>query len=293
MPLDLLFARIIALRWRVLLIAVLMIAGGGTTILQWPRQFLAEAVVAPAETTGIATSTLLSATPAISGLLDVRPSGNFAVYLGALRSTEAAIMLARDTPLLALLTESRATGPGGALREALDLRIVADRDDARAWLERNLALTQTLGAVTWSISLPHQDRDFALDALRRLHAFAEAKVRNDLEEMARRRIAALEARLVREPDLYVRQSLYELLALNQRAGVVVAVDEAVAARLVSAPMVELRASLPNRPLLLLLLLVTAPMAAVAVVGAGVLLSQPTASGMAAGPARRLRVEPAE
>jgi hypothetical protein len=35
-------------------------------------------------------------------------------------------------------------------------------------------------------------------------------------------------------------------------------DEAVAARLVSAPMVELRASVPNRPLLLVLLALVVP-----------------------------------
>ncbi|NGM23170.1 hypothetical protein G3576_24365 [Roseomonas stagni] len=291
MPLDHLLARIWALRWRVLLIAALILGAGGTTIIQWPRQYVAEAMVAPAETTGIATSTLLSSASTVSGLLDTRPTGNFAIYLGALRSAEAAAMLVRDTPLLALITERRAAWPGGAIREALDLRIQADMDDARDWLERNLALTQTLGAVTWNLALPHRDRDFALDALARLHAFAEAKVRADLEEMARRRVAALEARLAREPDLYIRQSLYELLALNQRAGVVVAADEAVAARLVSAPMVGIRPSLPNRPLLLLLLLVAAPMAAVGLVGAGVLLRQASAAPRVM--ARPLRVEPAE
>jgi hypothetical protein len=132
-------------------------------------------------------------------------------------------------------------------------------------------VTQALGAVTWTLTLPHRDREVALDALRRLHVFAEAKVRADLAELSRRRIAALEARLARESDLYIRQSLYELLAQHQRADVVVTADEVVAARLVQAPMVELRPSLPNRPLLLLLLLIAAPMAAVAVVAAGVLL----------------------
>jgi hypothetical protein len=289
MPLEQLLGRIIALRLRVLLLAALTLGAGGATIVMWPRQYLAEAIVAPAETTGIATSTLLSSASTVSGLLDTRPTGNFAIYLGALRSAEAAAMLVRETRLLALITEQRGSGPGGLVREALGLRIEADLDDARGWLERNLALTQTLGALTWGLALPHRDRDFALDALRRLHAFAEAKVRTDLEEMARRRVAALEARLAREPDLYIRQSLYELLAQSQRAGVVVAADEAVAARLVSAPMVELRPSLPNRPLLLLLLLVAAPMAATALVGAGVLLAEAPATQ----PVGRFRVEPAE
>ena len=152
----------------------------------------------------------------------------------------------------------------------LGLTRQADLDDISGWLERHLAVTQTLGAVTWTIALSHPDREAALDALRRLHAFAEAKVRADLEQMASRRVAALEGRLAREPDLYIRQSLYELLAASQRAGVVAMADEAVAARLVSAPSVPLRPTLPNRPLLLLLLLVAAPMAALAVVAAGVL-----------------------
>lgn len=293
MPVDLLLRQLWLLRGRVVLLTAFLLAGGATLVLSWPRQFLAEAMVAPSETTGIATSSLLSATPSLPGLLDSRPTGNFAVYLGALRSAEAAAMLAAETPLLRLITERRAAWPAGAVREALDLRIEADLDDARVWLERNLAVTQTLGAVTWTLALPHRDRDFALDALRRLHAFAEGKVRADLADMARRRIVALETRLSREQDLYIRQSLYELLATQQRTGVVVAADEAVAARLVSAPMVEIRPSLPNRPLLLLLLLVTAPMAALGLVGAFLMLRD-AATGRPAMPMpARLRVEPAE
>jgi uncharacterized protein involved in exopolysaccharide biosynthesis len=266
-----LFAGLWQRRWRVALLALLLLLAGGATIFAWPRSHVAEAVVAPAETTGIATSTLLSPVPSIGGLLDTRPTGNFAVYLGALRSAEAAAMLAEATPLLAWLTERRRAGPLGALRAMLGLRVEADLDDLRAWLERRLSVTQNLGAVTWTLALAHPGREMALDALRRLHDFAEAKVRADLEELARRRVAALEARLLRESDLYIRQSLYELLAQSQRAGVVAAADEAVAARLVSAPSVGLRPALPNRPLLLLLLLVAAPLAALGLGVAAVLL----------------------
>jgi hypothetical protein len=288
MPIEELLAGIWARRLRVVLVAALFLVAGAAVILTWPRHFVAEAVVAPAETTGIATSTLLAPTLQMGGLLDQRPIGNFAIYLGALRSAEAASMLAAETALLAHLDDRRAAFPGGEIRQLLGAGRAADLDDIRGWLERNLAVTQTLGAVTWTIALAHPDRDAALDALRRLHAFAEAKVRADLEQMARRRVAALEGRLAREPDLYIRQSLYELLAASQRAGVVATADEAVAARLVSAPSVGIRPSLPNRPLLLLLLLVAAPMAALALVAAGVL----------AGAARRPRTyrpvaEPAE
>ncbi|WP_372622876.1 hypothetical protein [Falsiroseomonas sp.] len=288
MRLEDLLAGVWARRVRVALAALLLFAAGAAVVLAWPRSFVAEAVVAPAETTGIATSTLLSPAPTIGGLLDQRPTGNFAVYLGALRSAEAAAMLAAETDILQRLTGQRAARPGAAIRAWLGLRSEADLDDLRAWLERRLSVTQTLGGVTWTLALAHPDREAALDLLRRLHGFAESKVRADLEQLARRRVAALEARLNRESDLYIRQSLYELLAQSQRAGVVAAADEAVAARLVSAPSVGIRPSLPNRPLLLLLLLVAAPMAAVALVGAGVL----------AGPTRRrlpLRAmpEPAE
>jgi hypothetical protein len=271
MPIEELLAGLLRRRAQVAVVALLLLGLGATAILAWPRSYVAEAVVAPAETTGIATSSLLSASPTIGGLLDPRPTGNFAIYLGALRSTEAAAMLATDTGLLRDLTARRAAWPGGALREMLGLRIEADLDDIRVWLARQLSVTQQLGSVTWTLALAHPDRDAALDALRHLHGFAEAKVRADLEELARRRVAALEARLNRESDLYIRQSLYELLAQSQRAGVVAAADEAVAARLVSAPSVGIRPSLPNRPLLLLLVLVAAPLAALALTAAGVLL----------------------
>lgn len=287
MPIELLFRELWRRRIGALLLALLLFGGGVATVAVLPRAFVAEAVVAPSETSGIATSSLLSPAPAFGALFDPRPTGNFAIYLGALRSAEAVAMLARDTALLESIAARRGAGPGGEARRLLGLRLDADADDARDWLERNLAVTQNLGSVTWTLALAHPDRDAALDKLRRLHAFAEAKVRADLAELARRRVAAIEQRLAREPDLYIRQSLYELLAQQQRAGVVVAADEAVAARLVQAPMVEMRASLPNRPLLVLLLALLAPLAAIALTAAAVLLRVPAPRRAA------YRLEPAE
>lgn len=273
MPLEELLRGVLDRRWRVALAALLVFALGAALILSWPRSYVAQAVVAPAETTSIATSTLLSPVPMLSGsLLDTRPSGNFAVYLDALRSPEAAAMLAREAGLLEHLTALRGAGPLGALRRALGLRIEADLDDAQSWLERRLGVTQGVATVTFTLTLAHRDREAALDALARLHAFAEAKVRADLAGMARRRIAAIEARLAAERDLYLRNVLYDLLGQQQRAALVVAADEAVAARLVSAPMVEIRPSLPNRPLLLLLLAVAAPFAALVWAAGAVLLA---------------------
>ncbi|MBK1662498.1 hypothetical protein [Paracraurococcus ruber] len=261
MPLGLLVRGLWQWWGRILLLTLLLYALGATLLVQVPRRHVAQAIVAPAETTGIATSTLLAPVPIMGGgLLDDRLSGNFAVYLDSLRAPEAAAMLARDTRLLGYLTLLRQEGPLGWLRRRLDLRIEADLDDAQDWLERSLAATQNIGTVTVTLTLAHRDRDAALDALRRLHALAEAKVRADLAEMARRRIAAIEARLAVERDLYLRNALYDLLGQQQRGALVVAADEAVAARLVSAPMVEIRPSLPNRPLLLLLLAVAAPLA---------------------------------
>ncbi|TCZ66088.1 hypothetical protein [Roseicella aquatilis] len=269
MSLDQLLRDLWRCRWRVAVAALLLYAALAGILLSLPRRYLAQAIVAPAETTGIATSTLLSPVPLLSGgLLDDRPTGNFAVYLDALRAPEAAAMLARDTGLLAHLTQRRQAGPLGPLRRALGLRIEADLDDAQTWLEENLVATRNIATVTVTLTLAHRDRAAALDMLRRLHALAEAKVRADLAELARRRSVALEARLAEERDLFLRNALYELLAQQQRGALVVAADEAVAARVVSAPMVELRPSLPNRSLLLLLFAVVAPL--VALLGAAAL-----------------------
>ncbi|MBR0656378.1 hypothetical protein [Plastoroseomonas arctica] len=249
----------LALAWFVLLLA------GATPVLVWTRSYVAEITVAPAETTGIATSTLLAPLAIAPGnILDTRPSGNFAIYLAALRSTEAAMLLAERTPLLAHLTEMRAAGLTGAIRAALGLARDADLDDAKTWLEANLSVTPNPITVTWEINLPHPDRTLALDALQLLHGFAEAKVRADIASVAARRIAILTLRLDAERDLFLRNGLVELLAQQQRAAMVVAAEEAVAARLVSMPYVELRPSLPNRPLLIGLLAV----AGAAVVGLG-------------------------
>jgi len=272
MPLDQLLRGIVAL-WRWLLLAVLLLLGtGGAVILSLPRTYVAEAVVAPAETTGIAASSLISASALSPGnLLDTRPGGNYAVYLSALRSPEAAAMLVRDTSLLADLAASKAASPLAPLRRLLDLDRSPDLDDAQRWLERNLSVTQSLASVTWTLELAHPRREAALDALARLHAFAEARVREDLLALTRRRIAALEARLAQERDIYLRTPLFELLAQHQRAALVLSADQVVAARLVSGPGVELHPSLPNRPLLLALLVVAAPLACLFLAACWVLL----------------------
>lgn len=294
MPLPLLLRVLWGWRRRVAAAVLAVWAGGVALVLLAPRAHVAQAVVAPAETTSFAVSSLLSPSPfAPGGLLDTRPTGNFAIYLGALRSPEAAAVLARETALPAALTAQRAAGPDGVLRAILGTDRAADADDVLDWLERNLAVTQSLASVTWTVGLAHADPALALDMLRRLHAFAEAKVRADLAEQAARRVAALERRLARESDLFLRNSLYELLAQQQRAGLVVAADEAVAARLVSAPMVEARPSLPNRPLLLALLALAGPVAVLLAATALALLRQdPVATVAAAAPDRPPVVPPA-
>ncbi|UFN50498.1 hypothetical protein LPC08_07745 [Roseomonas sp. OT10] len=276
MPLGRLLREIWLIRLPVAVAAALLLAAGAAPVLLATRQYVASAVVAPAETTGLAASTLIQANVVLQagGLLDNRPSGNFAVYLTSLRGPEAAAMLARDTGLLRWLGDQRAAGVLGGLRSLLGLRTEADRDDLERWLDRNLAVTQSLATVTVSLDLPHPDREVALDTLRRLHAFAEGKVRDDLAALTARRTAALQERLAAERDLYLRTPLYELLAQHQRAALVMLSDTAVAARVVSAPSVELSPSLPNRPLLLGLVLLLAPLASLLGAACLILLRQP-------------------
>lgn len=271
MPLPMLLLGLWAWRARLLLILLLLWLGGAAVILLWPRGHVARAQVAPAETTAFAVSALLSPQAAALGQgLDTRPGGNFAVYLAALRSPEAARMLTTETGLLQNMEQRRQASLFWGLRVALGLNRALDADDVLAWLERHVAVTQNLGAITWGLELTHPDPGLALQSLLSLHRFAEAKVRADLADQAARRVAALEARLAGESDIFLRNSLYDLLAQQQRAGLVVAADEAVAARLIAAPMVEARASRPNRPLLLGLWLLVVPLA-VFMVAAGFLL----------------------
>jgi len=271
MPLPLLLMGLWAWRARLALILLLLWVGGAAAILLWPRGHVARAQVAPAETTSFAISALLSP-QALSQTQDTRPGGNFAVYLAALRSPEAARMLTTETALLQVMERTRQDSPLAGLRTSLGLNRALDADDVLAWLERYLSVSQNLGSITWSLELTHADPALALQALISLHRFAEAKVRADLADQAARRVAALEARLSGESDVFLRNSLYDLLAQQQRAGLVVAADEAVAARLIAAPMVEARASRPNRPLLLGLWLLVVPLA-VLMGAAGLLLAR--------------------
>ncbi len=261
MPLPLLLMGLWAWRARLALILLLLWVGGAAAILLWPRGHVARAQVAPAETTSFAISSLLSAHPLALGQgLDTRPGGNFAIYLAALRSPEAARMLTTETALLQAMERNRQDSALWPLRSLLGLTRAIDADDVLAWMERHVAVTQNMGSITWTLELTHADPSLALQALISLHRFAEAKVRADLADQAARRVAALEARLSGESDVFLRNNLYDLLAQQQRAGLVVAADEAVAARLIAAPMVEARASRPNRPLLLGLWLLVVPLA---------------------------------
>lgn len=220
-------------------------------ILLVPRTHVAQAVVAPAETTGIAASTLLSPLPQLgAGLIEQRPSGNFAVYLGALRGREAATVLRRDTDLAERLAAERAENAlsgvlgilGFGAGELLD-------DDLMAWLRRNTTATQSPASVLWTIEARHPDPALALAVLTALHEAAETRVREEMQAMVARRLAFLTERAAREPDLGVRQALYGLIAEAHRHEAVLAADPAVAARIVSAPAVEDRPSVPNRMLL--------------------------------------------
>lgn len=287
MPLDALVRAVWAMRGRLLLLCLGLYVAAAGLVLTWPRAYVASAVVAPAEGSGLAVSTLIAPInlqQTGSGLLDTRPTGNFAIYLSALRSPEAAAMLAATTPILADISARRATGLLGWVRGLAGMRMAADQDDVQAYLERRLAVTQSLVATTWNLELPHGNRAMALDLLSRLLVFGETHVRADLLAMAERRLASLEARTATERDVFQRAPLYELLAQHQRALVVLRSDEAVAARLVSMPMVELRASVPNRSLLLALLIIALPVAVLVGAGCLVLLRSPDTRTMLPGAA---------
>lgn len=291
MPLPDLLAALWRMRLGLALALLLGWAGGAALVLLAPRAHVARLVVAPAETTSFAVSSLLSPMPfPAAGLLDTRPSGNFAIYLGALRSPEAAALLTAETALPEALAAERATGILGGLRELLGIGRAPDVDDVLDWLTRRLAATQSLASVTWTVEIAHPDPALALDMLRRLHGFAEAKVRADLADQAARRVAALERRLAEERDLFLRASLNDLLTQQQRAGLVVAADEALATRMVSAPMVEARPSVPNRPLLLALLGATMPFG-VLLAGTALALLRHRPASRGQPPAERARPRP--
>lgn len=261
MPLDLLFSGLWRARGKIAFGALLVFALGAFIVFSLPQRYVARATVAPLETTNIATSTLLSPGPLFqAGLLDNKPAGNFAIYLGAARSREAAAMLLRDTRLgPELLDRMRTSIVGRTVRGALCLFGICREprvtlDSAMGWLERNVAVGQSLTNITWTVEVQHQDRALALDILQRLHAFAEDKVRRELSEMLDRRVAVLQRRADAEPDGFLRNTLYELIAQQQRAQMVVQADQAVAALLVSRPDVEEEPSQPNHTLLLVLLL---------------------------------------
>jgi hypothetical protein len=282
MPLDLLLSSLWRRKGTICLGWIALLLAGATIVLLLPQRYVARATVAPLETTNIATSTLLSSGPLFqAGLLDNKPSGNFAIYLGALRSREAAAMLLRNTTLGADLLERMQESIPGQVVRAISCKLFdlcrepeVTLDTAMGWLERNLSVGQSPVNITWQVEVQHRDRALSQDILRRLHAFAEDKVRGELKEMVERRLKVLQARADAEPDGFLRNTLYDLIAQQQRAQMVVEADQAVAALLVSRPDVEIEPSQPNRPLLLILLIPATLMLSVGGAAALILLRGP-------------------
>jgi hypothetical protein len=133
-------------------------------ILLVPRAHVAQGSVAPAGTTGIPPSSLLSPLPQLgSGLIEQRPSGNFAVYLGALRGRETATVLRRAPDLADRRAAERAKDPFS--RALARLASGGDEildDDLMAWLRRNTSATQNPDSVLWTIEARHPGPMLAL-----------------------------------------------------------------------------------------------------------------------------------
>ncbi|MDW8445619.1 MAG: hypothetical protein RML45_16260 [Acetobacteraceae bacterium] len=219
-----------------------------------PTSFRARAIIVPAETTGIAVSNLLSPIQIMSpSLLEAKPSGNFAVYLSALRSREIIRVLRQETALADILAEEAKTSLLGKLRKLLKLsENTIDDDKILEWLEHNTSATSHTNSIVWMIEVRHKDPLLALSVLRTLHAAAEARVRDEITAMLSRRISWLAERAATEPDATVRTALHELAAQAHRHLAILASDGSVAARLVSAPAVDDRPTVPNRPFLAVL-----------------------------------------
>lgn len=219
-----------------------------------PISFRARALIVPAETTGIAVSNLLSPIQIMSpSLLEAKPSGNFAVYLSALRSREIIRVLRQETVLADVLAEEAKTSLLGKLVKFLKFsENTIDDDKILEWLEQNTSATSLPNSIVWMIEVRHTDPLLALSVLRTLHAAAEARVRDEVTAMLSRRISWLMERAASEPDATVRIVLHELAAQAHRHLAILSSDGSVAARLVSAPAVEDRPTVPNRPFLAVL-----------------------------------------
>lgn len=213
-----------------------------------PQSYRAQALVVPAETTGIAASSLLTPlAPIYSSVLDSKPTGNFAVYLGALRAREMASALRSQTSLPEVLQLESLLTSIKRLIPSLEIGAEAvDDDEIMRWLEANTSATPQPNSIIWQIEVRHRDPTLALSVLKTVHATAEARVRDEMASMVARRIAWLQDRAASETDQAIRTTLYEMLAQAYRHSAILAADDAVAARIVSAPAVEDRPSVPNR-----------------------------------------------
>lgn len=241
-------AALITKKSQILLTALILWFIACAVISAIPRSYKAQATVSPAETTGIAISSLLSPAPfSVQNILDQKPTGNFSVYLASLRSREAAHVLLYNTRLPQTLLEDRTKNPLSRLIGEFKLRdSQLDEDLLLAWLERNVSVTQHPSNAIWTIEVLHQDQGVALEILKVIHETAERRVREEMENMIQRRVAWLTNRVSVETDTIVRNTLYELIGQTQRHAAIVASDTAIAARLVSAPAVESQPSVPNR-----------------------------------------------
>lgn len=249
---QLLFTRLVQ-RWQIICLNTLVFwLVAASLIVMTPQSYRAKTIIVPAETTGVAVSHILS-TPPFFGqtFFDTKPSGNFAVYLGALRTREIAQAVRRNTQLAHVLGAEATESWLGRLYQALGLKIaLPDDDEILNWLEKNTFTIQLPNSILWQIEVRHVDPEIALSILKTMHETAEARVRDEIVSMISRRLSWLIDRAATEADAIIRTSLYDLIAQANRHSAILASDTAVAARLVSLPAVEQRPTVPNRIFLL-------------------------------------------
>lgn len=228
-------------------------------ILIYPSSYRAHTLVVPAETTGIAISSILAPNLTLSPtFIDPKPSGNFAVYLGALRTREMATALRLNTSLADALTAEARAAWLGRLREGLGFPITPPDDDAiLAWLEKNTSATPLPNSILWQIEVRHPSPTMALSVLQTLHATAESRVRDEIAALLSRRLIWLMDRAGTEADSLARAALYDLISQANRHSAIVSADTNVAARVVSAPAVESQPTVPNKPFLLAIAIIPA------------------------------------
>jgi len=219
--------------WRIAVsVFCLVLAAAIGGILYLPRGYTAIMTVAPADTSSVSTSALMSEqVRVIGGVFSFdKPTGEFAIYLANYRSRELAGALLKEFGGEIAAPPFAQSEP----RWGEEPRPVS-ADSVALWLKTSMTHEPHVTLPTYELRLRHSDPAVAARVLAAAHRISVDMTMESVTGLVAGRKRYLSDRLETERDTAVRGMLLNLIDRQERFSMLLASDENGPIRMISAP----------------------------------------------------------